>query len=203
MTDYVRILSYMYLYDNDKKLNNVGFVKIDGRNETAKIHLNVRMPYENELRKLSLIVYNEVDGEIIATVLDELKMINGAIEYRTQVRLQDVINSIGIKVCTDDGEDLIFASYFKDTEVNILEIKAKDTLEETEIEPINNIDIETESIETCSCGCEEPDFFEKISNKYCKCKVLGNDYECIRICGKDVLLIKCLLDDTYYIGLPK
>ena len=67
MTDYVRILSYIYLYENGRKVKNVGFVKMDGRDGMIKISVNIRIPFKNDLRKLRLIVYNEKEGEIIPT----------------------------------------------------------------------------------------------------------------------------------------
>lgn len=230
MTDYVRMLSYIYLYDDDRKVSNTGFVKMDGRDGIVKILVNIRLPYRNDLRKLDLVVYNEEDGEIIPTHIGELRLLNGSGQYKGHIKSDVVAHSIGMKIhAIDEGEDLQFASYFKDTEINILKIKPKVTIEEPMEEPIyNNIPLEAKSIEVASCGYEEPEFFERMSRQYCKCRVFGEEYQCIRIsdrdicglpeeCGsfrnnsffmqaayfyKHILLIKCLADSTYYIGVP-
>ena len=229
MLDYVRRLSYIYMYENDKKISNVGFVKMDGRDGIVKVIINIRMPYRNELRLLSVMVYNEEEEEIVPTVIGELRLEKGNGEYRGTIGSDLIANSIGISLqSNDNGEPLQFASYFKDIDVNILKINVQETVAKEENEPIYNIDIQAESLETENCYCEKQDFFEKLSRQYCKCRILGDEYECIRICDSDIsylpkecnglinnsffqkakefykhiLLIRHIDDDTCYIGVP-
>lgn len=220
MTDYVRVLSYIYLYDDDKKIGNVGFVKMDGRNGIVKIYANIRLPFKNDLRKLRLMVYNEEDGRIISTQVGEMRLTNGVGEFRGNLKSETVVNSIGMNIrSVDEGEPLMFATYFKDTDINILKIK--------EEEPIyNNIDLQAESIDTAIR--DEPECWERICRQYCKCRILGEEYQCIRIADKDIdslpdkylefknnsffiqgsyyykhiLLIRRIADNTYYVGVP-
>ena len=203
MTDYVRVLSYIYLYEDDRKVGNVGFVKMDGRDGIVKILVNIRLPFKNDLRKLQLVVYNEDDGEIIQAQVGEMRLVNGAGEFRGTLRSELVVNSLGMNIhSTDEGELLQFATYFKDTDINILKIKEKDTTEIEAEEPIYNIDFQAESIEAANIDCEESEGWEKMCRQYCKCRMLGDEYQCIRIAGKDILLIKCIADNSYYVGIP-
>ncbi|MBE5925390.1 MAG: hypothetical protein E7270_00140 [Lachnospiraceae bacterium] len=195
MTDYVRILSYIYLYENGRKVKNVGFVKMDGRDGMIKISVNIRIPFKNDLRKLRLIVYNEKEGEIIPTQVGEMHLVKGMGEFQGHLKLESDANYIGMNICSvDEGELLQFATYFKDTDINIIKIEEK---------PIyNDIDIKAASIEKNSMEVSEPGWWSDLSGSYCKSRILGDEYQCIKVNDKGILLIRCNKDNTYYIGVP-
>ena len=197
MTDYVRILSYIYLYENGRKVRNVGFVKMDGKNGIVKISVNIRIPFKNDLRKLQLVVYNEEEGKIIPTQVGEMRLVKGMGEFQGHLKSEAATNCIGMNICSiDDGELLQFATYFKDTDINIIKIDEK---------PIyNNIDLQAESIEKASDNdeCVEAGWWSNLTRHYCKKTILGDEYQCIKINDKGILLIRCNKDNTYYIGVP-
>lgn len=195
MTDYVRILSYIYLYENGRKVRNVGFVKMDGKNGIVKISVNIRVPFKNDLRKLQLVVYNEEEGKIVPTQVGEMRLVKGMGEFQGHLKSEAATNCIGMNICSiDEGELLQFATYFKDTDINIIKIQE---------EPIyNNIDLQAASIEKTNTEATEPEWWSNLAGSYCKSRILGDEYQCIKINDKGILLIRCNKDNTYYIGVP-
>lgn len=234
MSDYIRMLSYIYSYENGRKKRNVGFAKMDGRNGVVRLFVSIRSGYRNDLRILSLYFYKkEEGGEVIPVEVGRFRLVNGAGELKTQMRADDVEHSVGMYLvtCDDGGQEMLeYASCFQDTDMGISFFREKltspnDTGDEMPI-------IETESISGEQSDRKEevlfPEFWEQLSRKYPKCKVLGKDYECIKIKALDIemlpeefwklgnnsfllhayyfyrhlLLARRIEENTYYIGVP-
>ena len=45
MSDYRRLISYIYEYEGKEKGKNVGFVKLEARNGQCRLHVNVKRMY--------------------------------------------------------------------------------------------------------------------------------------------------------------
>lgn len=267
MSDYIRMLSYIYSYEDGRKKSNVGFAKMDGRNGLVRVFVSIRSGQRNDLRLLNLYFYKDMGEEVIPIEGGKFRLVNGAGELHTQMRAEDIQKSMGLYLVSCDGEDqekLEYASFFRDEErgLSFFQEKLIDSKEKEEQVPI----IEVESISDQENLPNEqnpvssqnppnsqnelqlwdmfenpsdtpvpliirepfPEFWETLARKYPKCRVLGDDYECIKVRVADLdafpkkywkfgnnsfllhgyyfyhhlLLARRKSENTYYLGVP-
>ncbi|MFR5601392.1 MAG: hypothetical protein ACLTKI_03070, partial [Lachnospiraceae bacterium] len=88
MSNYRRLISYIYAYEGGVKGKNIGFAKLEARNGQCKIQVNVKKVYVggNDLG-----VYLLSGAEEIS--LGKIFIRNGAGEFRTIVQVTDVEHS--------------------------------------------------------------------------------------------------------------
>lgn len=202
MSDYIRMLSYIYSYEDGRKNRNVGFARMEGRNGILRLFISIRSNYRNDLRMMQLYFYKQLGEDVVPLQVAEFRLTNGNCEFRTQIRINDLSDCIGMYIVSAHNEEqelLEFASCFKDIDFNIsffrekLAIASKPYEAEMpiilneEASKIQNEDKEhEEEIEVKSLGEEKVGFWEMLSKKYPKCRVLGPDYECIKINTMDI-----------------
>lgn len=88
MSNYRRLISYIYAYEGDVKGKNIGFAKLETRNGQCKINVNVKKVYvgSNDMG-----VYLLSNGEEI--FLGTIFIRNGAGEFRTVVQANNIDGS--------------------------------------------------------------------------------------------------------------
>lgn len=225
MSDYIRMLSYIYSYEDDRKNSNVGFAKIDGRNGIVRVLINIRDGYRNDMRMMKLYTYRNEKEMLTVQEIGGFRLVNGVCEYRTQLRSEAVTGSDGMYITTTDNEELNrleYATCFKDTNTNISQIREK-----IDDKPKQK-DTDMPIITTESVGDSTPEYWEQLSRKYPQSRMLGEEYEAIKIKAADIeslpkeywilgknsfllhgyyfyrhiILAKNLKEDGYYIGVP-
>ncbi len=95
MSDYRRLISYIYAYEGGVKGKNIGYAKIEVRNGQCRIQVNVKKVYvgSNEIG-----VYLLAPGEEI--FLGRIFVRGGAGEFRIQVKADNIEGSgCGIERC--------------------------------------------------------------------------------------------------------
>lgn len=85
MSNYRRLISYIYAYEGGIKGKNIGFAKIEARNGQCKIQVNVKKIY---VGNSDLGVYLLAGSDQI--LLGKIFVRNGAGEFRASVSVQDV-----------------------------------------------------------------------------------------------------------------
>lgn len=92
MSDYRRLISYIYAYEGGEKGKNIGFAKIDMRGPQCRIQVNVKKVYvgSNDIGVYLL----HTGGELL---LGRIFIRSGAGEFRTQVQSEDV-DGTGIRI---------------------------------------------------------------------------------------------------------
>ncbi|MEG0687059.1 MAG: DUF6128 domain-containing protein [Hungatella sp.] len=88
MSNYRRLISYMYAYEGGVKGKNMGFAKLEAKNGQCKISVNVKKVYVGN-SDMGVYLLGE-DKEIF---LGKVFIRNGAGEYRGSVSVTDVENS--------------------------------------------------------------------------------------------------------------
>ena len=92
MSDYRRLISYIYAYEGGEKGKNIGFAKIDMRGPQCRIQVNVKKVY---VGSSDIGVYLlHTGGEVL---LGRIFIRSGAGEFRTQVQSEDV-DGTGIRI---------------------------------------------------------------------------------------------------------
>ncbi|NBH74024.1 hypothetical protein D3Z51_18870 [Clostridiaceae bacterium] len=95
MSNYRRLISYIYAYEGGVKGKNIGFAKIEIRNGQCRIHVNVKRIF---LGNSDIGVYLLSSQKEI--LLGRIFIRNGAGEFRTNVNAGDVENSgYGMEQC--------------------------------------------------------------------------------------------------------
>ena len=88
MSDYRRLLSYIYAYEGGEKGKNIGFAKIDMRGPQCRIQVNVKKVYVGSSDVGVYLLH--AGGELL---LGRIFIRSGAGEYRTQVQSENVDGS--------------------------------------------------------------------------------------------------------------
>ena len=85
MSDYRRLISYIYAYEGGEKGKNIGFAKIDMRGLQCRIQVNVKKVYVGSSDVGVYLLHS--GGELL---LGRIFIRSGAGEYRTQVQSENV-----------------------------------------------------------------------------------------------------------------
>lgn len=88
MSNYRRLISYIYAYEGEIKGKNIGFAKIEARNGQCKIQVNVKKVY---VGSSDMGVY--LLGQDTEIMLGKIFIRGGAGEFRTAVLVNNVENS--------------------------------------------------------------------------------------------------------------
>ena len=88
MSNYRRLISYIYAYEGEVKGKNIGFAKLEARNGQCKINVNVKKVYVggNDLAVYLLATTGEIE-------LGKIFIRNGAGEFRTSLDVNNIEHS--------------------------------------------------------------------------------------------------------------
>lgn len=116
MSEYRRLISYMYAYDNGIKNKNVGFAKTERKGGTVKLWINLKGAYAQE-DDFKVYFFVRRDDAIVGIYMGSMKVKNGmgqlvvsCSESSLEVPF-DEIRGLYIKC---DGESRMFASQWDD-----------------------------------------------------------------------------------------
>lgn len=92
LSDYRRFVSYMYDYQNGIKRNNIGYARIEVRNEQCKITISIRASgiHTNVLR---CYIFMRVGPKIKCLSLGDGVIKNGSIDFRIITGVNNLMNS--------------------------------------------------------------------------------------------------------------
>lgn len=85
-----RFLSYIYAYENGRKLRNAGFVKVEIREQRMKVQVAVNGIYQKGGRPVELFLIDDREKRI---KVGEISLLNGHGEFRSSTNTEDVWNS--------------------------------------------------------------------------------------------------------------
>lgn len=148
-----RFVTYIYVYDEKKKGNNVGFAKIEIRGEDCRIEIHLRGLYIKQAL-CTVYLFRENSGEIEGIRMGEMRLANGNGDFGIIAKTKhiggsqfDMDETEGIFLLTEEGN--IFMSRWKEgnpLEVcreNFREWTQTDVLDETLMIGENNENAET------------------------------------------------------------
>jgi len=85
MNQYRRIVSYLYKYENGKKGDNTGFVRVDTKEEGVRLHLRINDLKMMDERRLKMYFYFHKENQLQLIFVDEFLCIRGNCEYKKMV----------------------------------------------------------------------------------------------------------------------
>ena len=81
MSDYKRLVAYIYAYQKEQKGNNVGFAKIEARNGECRIGIHLRGIYTGTQSPLKAFAFVRRSSGIYGILLGEFRIVNGCLLY--------------------------------------------------------------------------------------------------------------------------
>lgn len=190
MSDFIRLLSYVYEYVDEQKSENVGFVKLDGRNGIVRIYVNLRLDTLKE-GFLKVFLCKEKEGKFDKKMLYEGKLANGRFEGISEVSSTDMDGCFAIYI-VNEGNSIKkqeYCTFLTDNKEKISVIRdiiesdncAKEEIVVDEID--KSEDKVEEDIEIASAKEENRpnDMWSELYNQYPKCRIFGEEYQCIML----------------------
>lgn len=130
MADYKRLVSYIYTYDGEKKMKNVGFAKIDSRGGQCKVVVNLKGVSTGGLK---VYLFKREDDKLVGIQLGHFRPVNGSGEFRELTVSGNIEGSGysldemgGLYICENENSNKVFASEWDDIPVipqNFIDIK--------------------------------------------------------------------------------
>lgn len=123
MSDYKRLVSYIYEYVDGEKRESIGFVKVNARDGVCKIRIHMRGFYTKGQEPYRVYVFLQKRERLSGLLLGELESRNGALEWSGITESENLMNggfglgdSQGIYV---EGEDHVYAARWDDFPVDV------------------------------------------------------------------------------------
>jgi hypothetical protein len=128
MSDYRRLISYIYAYESGKKTNNTGYAKVEIRTGQCRLYVNVKNIYVGEN---NLDVYLLTPAEEIS--LGRIHVRGGIGEFRTSVDVNDICKSghtikecYGLTIHEPEHAGLSYTTIWEDAVAQTAEVDAQE-----------------------------------------------------------------------------
>ena len=123
MSEYKRLVSYIYEYVQGEKQESLGFVKVNARDGICKIQIHMRGFYTRGQMPYRAYIFTQRRERLLGQLLGELESINGALEWNGVTEADNLMkadfgleDSQGIYI---EGEDHVYAAQWEDFPVNV------------------------------------------------------------------------------------
>lgn len=130
MNNYKRIVSYLYYYGNGDKKNNVGYVRMERKDDICKVTIHMRSINSND-KKLGVYFFYREKEQLIGIFLGNMTIKRGVGEFRKIIE-KEIIN--GLQVTLEEMGGIIiyennqhfFATQWDDEFINIMNFYMQD-----------------------------------------------------------------------------
>lgn len=191
MGEYFRLLSYVYAYEQNQKKENVGYVRLEGRDRRVRVSINIR-EHGGEIREeLCPILFYLENQEWKWMKLPACIFQDGMAMLQTDVEESNLREALGMYIATTNTKEREYASIFCESISGIHEFREKIFREKNAKDSIGKQD-NLPILEVVSSFLEESKemnvmqnasiyaFLKEIFQKHTRCRVLEDTYECIR-----------------------
>jgi len=157
LSDYKRLVSYIYAYNKGQKDKNVGFAKVEIRNGQCKINISLKGVYTDTPETYGVYFVVRKDGDIVGVDLGNMIVKNGLGEYGNITYPGNINNSGysfsdigGIFIGNRNDRHNVLASQWDDEEINTSKIVFPEELvakNEKAIESVKELESEEKEIQ--------------------------------------------------------
>ncbi|PXV84914.1 hypothetical protein C8E03_12144 [Lachnotalea glycerini] len=140
MSEYQRLVSYIYLYDKGIKVKNSGFAKIECKDNTLRIKMNLKGIFNNYYDNWKVYLLIERNKELLGIYIGDVKGKGSNAEFQTSCQQDNIGNTsqsfediIGLAVISSGNKK--YATFWKDTNITVDNFKEYE--EKTIAEKIN------------------------------------------------------------------
>ena len=88
--DLKRFIRYLYEYEKDKRIRNVGFIKIETGCEETIVHLQAKGFHDREERKLVLYLFYMENDSVVRILQNEIYLTSPALSWHYTFSVEDV-----------------------------------------------------------------------------------------------------------------
>lgn len=128
MSGYRRFIAYVYEYENGRKGESRGFIKVEAKNSVCRMNYKLTGIYRQEAVPAKIYAYVREKGQCVAFLLGNCNLSGMRVEFETETPENDVGGSgyklgdvCGLILKTDSGE--VYGSIWEDRPVMMEEIK--------------------------------------------------------------------------------
>ena len=123
MAGYMRMISYLNIYRDGKKMNNCGFAKVDSRNNLLRLYVTIRMPGTRGAAYCDIYMIVRLNERIVGIPAGKMKVASGKGYYAGSLRADDIggtgygiedMCGMYIVLSGDEAENEIIASEWDD-----------------------------------------------------------------------------------------
>lgn len=123
MSDYKRLVSYIYEYVQGEKRESTGFVKINARDGICKIQIHMKGFYIRDQKPYKAYVFTQRREQLPGQLLGELESMNGELEWSGSTSAEHLMNgSFGLEESKGiyiEGEGHVYAAHWDDYPVDV------------------------------------------------------------------------------------
>lgn len=165
-----RFIRYLYEYEKDKRIRNVGFIKIEAGCDETIVHLQAKGFHDGDERRLVLYLFYEENGELVVFPQGEICLTSPVLSWDCAYSVEDTCGQENyLKICgilIETGSGRRIAATWDDRCVNVS--KLKEFKEEAELNAVEESGRESESNGMEAQGNEDYAQPEGLQLKYTK-----------------------------------
>ena len=124
MSDYRRLVAYIYLYNQGKRVKNVGFTKVESRNGECRIQIQIKGAWVAEGNACKFYIFYRKDGKMRGILLGETAIRSGSAQMKLVTETENIMQS-GLELGQMAGliilseKDHLFATRWDDEAVSL------------------------------------------------------------------------------------
>lgn len=190
MNNYKRIVSYLYYYGNGDKKNNVGYVRMERKDDICKVTIHMRSINSND-KKLGVYFFYREKEQLIGIFLGNMTIKRGVGEFKKIIE-EEIINGLQVTleemggIIIYENNEHFFATQWDDEFINIMNFYMEDNNEQKwkqkqlelgereKLKAADLIEVEIQEVEKKALTGKEIEREEKISEQE---PVIGKEVE--------------------------
>ena len=132
MSDYRRLVAYIYLYSQGKRVKNVGFTKVESRNGECRIQIQIKGAWVAEGNACKFYIFYRKDGKMRGILLGETVIRSGSAQMKLVTETENIMQSgldlgqmAGLIILSE--KDHLFATRWDDEAVSLEQLVFHET----------------------------------------------------------------------------
>ena len=132
MSDYRRLVAYIYLYNQGKRVKNVGFTKVESRNGECRIQIQIKGAWVAEGNACKFYIFYRKDGKMRGILLGETAIRSGSAQMKLVTETENIMQSgldlgqmAGLIILSE--KDHLFATRWDDEAVSLEQLVFHET----------------------------------------------------------------------------
>ena len=132
MSDYRRLVAYIYLYSQGKRVKNVGFTKVESRNGECRIQIQIKGAWVAEGNACKFYIFYRKDGKMRGILLGETAIRSGSAQMKLVTETENIMQSgldlgqmAGLIILSE--KDHLFATRWDDEAVSLEQLVFHET----------------------------------------------------------------------------
>lgn len=132
MSDYRRLVAYIYLYNQGKRVKNVGFTKVESRNGECRIQIQIKGAWVAEGNACKFYIFYRKDGKMRGILLGEAVIRSGSAQMKLVTETENIMQSgldlgqmAGLIILSE--KDHLFATRWDDEAVSLEQLVFHET----------------------------------------------------------------------------